>query len=178
MLVEMIAERKRFFAAQRAAEQRSKPPTKYQMRNRMCTYLRTKWLQPQSAKGKEALMNPKTLDKAILNSKKKRAGSKLKQKSKELKCMKEQESAVDEHEKEELRLCLNIVQDEDKAINYETLAVKSPIVFSIMLGEFDRQDLFDLHRLVMKRFESIAPEGYDLILWGDLKTMIEPNKED
>ncbi|GJX85910.1 hypothetical protein Tco_0336684 [Tanacetum coccineum] len=31
----MIAERKRFFAAQRAAEQRSKPPTKSQIMNRM-----------------------------------------------------------------------------------------------------------------------------------------------
>ncbi|GJX85863.1 hypothetical protein Tco_0336637 [Tanacetum coccineum] len=40
MLVEMIVERKRFFAAQRAAEQRSKPPTKAQIRNRMCTYLK------------------------------------------------------------------------------------------------------------------------------------------
>nr|GEY24804.1 hypothetical protein [Tanacetum cinerariifolium] len=40
MLVEMIAERKRFFATQRAAEQRSKPPTKAQMRNKMCTYLK------------------------------------------------------------------------------------------------------------------------------------------
>ncbi|GJR98540.1 hypothetical protein Tco_0270714 [Tanacetum coccineum] len=40
MLVDMIAERKRFFVAQRAAEQRSKPPTKSQMRNRMCTYLK------------------------------------------------------------------------------------------------------------------------------------------
>ncbi|GJY60977.1 hypothetical protein Tco_0461634 [Tanacetum coccineum] len=35
MLVEMIAERKKFFAAQRAAEQRSKPPTKTQIRNRI-----------------------------------------------------------------------------------------------------------------------------------------------
>ncbi|GKC14638.1 hypothetical protein Tco_1011420, partial [Tanacetum coccineum] len=40
MLVEIIAERKRFFAAQRAVEQRSKPPTKAQIRNRMCTYLK------------------------------------------------------------------------------------------------------------------------------------------
>ncbi|GJS07887.1 hypothetical protein Tco_0364683 [Tanacetum coccineum] len=40
MLVEMIAERKKFFAAQRAAKQRSKPPTKNQLRNRMCTYLK------------------------------------------------------------------------------------------------------------------------------------------
>ncbi|GJZ87164.1 hypothetical protein Tco_0658774, partial [Tanacetum coccineum] len=36
MLVEMIAERKKFFAA----EQRSKPPTKNKIRIRMCTYLK------------------------------------------------------------------------------------------------------------------------------------------
>ncbi|GKC02350.1 hypothetical protein Tco_0993960 [Tanacetum coccineum] len=40
MLVEMIAERKKFFASQRVAEQRSKPPIKSQTRNRMCTYLK------------------------------------------------------------------------------------------------------------------------------------------
>ncbi|GJZ84749.1 hypothetical protein Tco_0650088 [Tanacetum coccineum] len=40
MLVEMIAKRKKFFAAQRAAKQRSKPPTKTQIRNRMCSYLK------------------------------------------------------------------------------------------------------------------------------------------
>ncbi|GJW31452.1 putative ribonuclease H-like domain-containing protein [Tanacetum coccineum] len=40
MLVEMITEKKRFFAAQRAAEQRSKPPTKAHIRNRMCPYLK------------------------------------------------------------------------------------------------------------------------------------------
>ncbi|GKC78531.1 hypothetical protein Tco_1129305, partial [Tanacetum coccineum] len=36
ILVEMIAERKKLFAIQRAAKQRSKPPTKTQIRNRMC----------------------------------------------------------------------------------------------------------------------------------------------
>ncbi|GKD44576.1 hypothetical protein Tco_1269221 [Tanacetum coccineum] len=40
MLVEIIAERKKFFAAQRAADQRSKPHTKTQIRNRICTYLK------------------------------------------------------------------------------------------------------------------------------------------
>ncbi|GJW00504.1 hypothetical protein Tco_1555755 [Tanacetum coccineum] len=40
MLVEMIAERKRFFAAQRAEQIRNKPPTRAQLRNKMVTYLR------------------------------------------------------------------------------------------------------------------------------------------
>ncbi|GJW43267.1 hypothetical protein Tco_0072066 [Tanacetum coccineum] len=47
-----------------------------------------------------------------------------------------------------------------------------------MLRKFDRQDLVDFHRLVMKRFEDTTPEGYNLLLWGDLKVMFEPNVED
>ncbi|GKD19642.1 hypothetical protein Tco_1208800 [Tanacetum coccineum] len=44
--------------------------------------------------------------------------------------------------------------------------------FSSMLKKFDRQDLMDLHRLVMKRFEDNTPEGYNLLLWGDLKILL------
>ncbi|GJX93576.1 hypothetical protein Tco_0348162 [Tanacetum coccineum] len=40
MLVEMIAERKWFFAAQRAKQIRNKPPTRTQLRNKMITYLK------------------------------------------------------------------------------------------------------------------------------------------
>ncbi|GKC07630.1 hypothetical protein Tco_0999240 [Tanacetum coccineum] len=49
---------------------------------------------------------------------------------------------------------------------------------SSMLRIFDKQDLVDLHKLVMKRFEDTTPEGYNLLLWGDLKVMFEPNAED
>ncbi|GKC44033.1 hypothetical protein Tco_1061755 [Tanacetum coccineum] len=62
----------------------------------------------------------------------------------------DKEAAVDyEHEKEELRM-----------------------------WKCDRLDLVDLHRLVMKRFEDTTPEGYNLLLWGDLKVMFEPSAED
>ncbi|GKA12864.1 hypothetical protein Tco_0692410, partial [Tanacetum coccineum] len=50
--------------------------------------------------------------------------------------------------------------------------------FSSMLRKFNRQDLMDLHRLVMKRFEDNTPEGYNLLLWRELKVMFEPNAED
>ncbi|GKE28371.1 hypothetical protein Tco_1443755 [Tanacetum coccineum] len=46
-------------------------------------------------------------------------------------------------------------------------------IFSSMLRKFDRQDLMDLHRLVMKRFEYNTPEGYNLLLWGVLKKLYE-----
>ncbi|GJX11699.1 putative ribonuclease H-like domain-containing protein [Tanacetum coccineum] len=36
----------------------------------------------------------------------------------------------------------------------------------------------DLHRLVQERYDTTSPEGYDLLLWGDLKILFEPNEED
>nr|GEY19951.1 hypothetical protein [Tanacetum cinerariifolium] len=100
--------------------------------------------------------------------------------------------------------------DDDKAIDYETLDVKSPIIgcesqvlgtneagdvhvykltrldgsyrhfltFSRMLEVPDRQDVLDLHKIIMERFLDNDPEGYDLILWGDLKTLVELSKDD
>ncbi|GJT37219.1 hypothetical protein Tco_0937084 [Tanacetum coccineum] len=95
---------------------------------------------------------------------------------------------------------------EDESLNIESLTTKYPIVdwetqvlandkyyyqikiangsvkhykiFSAMLYDFDRQDVLELYRLVKERFQTASPKGYDLLLWGDLKTMIEPNEED
>ncbi|GJW82418.1 hypothetical protein Tco_0146393 [Tanacetum coccineum] len=69
----------------------------------------------------------------------------------------------DDTEKEELQVYLNIVPEEE-SLNIESLATK--------------QDMMELYRLVKERFQTSSPRGYDLLLWGDLKTMIEPNKED
>ncbi|GJV27778.1 hypothetical protein Tco_1384226 [Tanacetum coccineum] len=94
---------------------------------------------------------------------------------------------------------------DDVAIDVESLATKYPIVdwkihilnenmmyyqiirvdgssnnykiFSEMLDDFDRQDVIDLHRLVNERYETTSTEGYDLLLWGDLKTLFEPGCE-
>ncbi|GKA47618.1 hypothetical protein Tco_0740501 [Tanacetum coccineum] len=57
-------------------------------------------------------------------------------------------------------------------------SVKHYKLFSAMLYEFDRQDVLELYRLVKERFQIASPKGYDLLLWGDLKTLIEPNEED
>ncbi|GJW83808.1 hypothetical protein Tco_0156953 [Tanacetum coccineum] len=109
-------------------------------------------------------------------------------------------------EKEELRDSMDVVPRDDVAIDVESLATKYPIVdwkthilnenmmyyqiiradgssknykiFSEMLDDFDRQDVIDLHRLVNERYETTSLEGYDLLLWGDLKTLFEPNEED
>ena len=101
---------------------------------------------------------------------------------------------------------MEIVLNDDKAVNFEPLATKSPIVdsktqilgeemsyyqikradgsykmykiFSKMLNDFDRQDLIDLYRLVTERFKTTRPEGDDRLLWGDLMTIFEPSEED
>ncbi|GKB89488.1 hypothetical protein Tco_0961760, partial [Tanacetum coccineum] len=109
----------------------------------------------------------------------------------------------DNIEKEELQVYLDIVPEEE-SFNIESLATKYPIVdwvtqilandqyyyqikradgsvkhykiFSAMLYDFDRQDVLELYKLVKERFQTASPEGYDLLLWGDLKTMMEPNE--
>ncbi|GKC14884.1 hypothetical protein Tco_1011666 [Tanacetum coccineum] len=69
----------------------------------------------------------------------------------------------DDPEKEKLQVYLNIVL-EDEGLDVESLATK--------------QDVLELYRLVKERFQTASPKGYDLLLWGDLKTMIEPSEED
>ncbi|GJZ33673.1 hypothetical protein Tco_0579109 [Tanacetum coccineum] len=112
----------------------------------------------------------------------------------------------DDAEKEELKDSMNVVPRDDIAIDVESLATKYLIVdwkthvltknmmyyqiikadgsfknykiFSEMLDDFDRHDVMDLHRLVQERYDTTNLKGYDLLLWGDLKILFEPNKED
>ncbi|GKA16119.1 hypothetical protein Tco_0695866 [Tanacetum coccineum] len=109
-------------------------------------------------------------------------------------------------EKEELKTFLDIVPREEAPIDIESLSTKFPIVdwktivltetfmyyqvfrgdgssknykvLSEMLEDFDRMDVEELFRLVKERYSSSAPEGYDLMLWGDLHTLFEPDKDD
>ncbi|GJS95682.1 hypothetical protein Tco_0802650 [Tanacetum coccineum] len=50
--------------------------------------------------------------------------------------------------------------------------------FESMLKSFDRHDLEVLNRLVMERFQDNTPEGYNLMLWGDLKILVDPEQDD
>ncbi|GJW65858.1 putative ribonuclease H-like domain-containing protein [Tanacetum coccineum] len=47
-----------------------------------------------------------------------------------------------------------------------------------VLHIFDRQDLFHLYNLMMEQYSEITLEGFELILWGDLKIMMESSTED
>ncbi|GKF21690.1 hypothetical protein Tco_0070328, partial [Tanacetum coccineum] len=39
-------------------------------------------------------------------------------------------------------------------------------------------DLNDLYRLVQERFQDHPLEGHDLLLWGDLRMIFDPDKKD
>ncbi|GJY23667.1 hypothetical protein Tco_0397325 [Tanacetum coccineum] len=116
------------------------------------------------------------------------------------------EKLEDDTKKEDLKAYLDIILGDDVAIDIESLATKYPIVnwktyvlaenfmyyqifkadgssknyriFSEMLDDFDRQDVLDLHSLVKERYMISSPKGYDLMLWGDLKTLFELDEED
>ncbi|GKB32643.1 hypothetical protein Tco_0872044 [Tanacetum coccineum] len=109
-------------------------------------------------------------------------------------------------EKDELKGFLDIVPREEAPIEIESIFTKFPIVdwktcvltktfmyyqvfrgdgsskkykvLSEMLEDFDRLDVEELFRLVKERYSTSRREGFDLMLWGDLHTLFEPDKDD
>ncbi|GKA69251.1 hypothetical protein Tco_0775315 [Tanacetum coccineum] len=55
---------------------------------------------------------------------------------------------------------------------------KTYIFFSQMLNDFDREDLIVLYRLFNEKYASTRPCFDDLMLWGDMKVMFEPDSND
>ncbi|GJX60592.1 putative ribonuclease H-like domain-containing protein [Tanacetum coccineum] len=114
---QLLEKRRKHFAAKRAKEKRNKPPTKAQQRKIMCTYLKNM------------------------------EGYKLKDlKLKEYWIIPRDQKVEDDKETAKLKQLMEIIPDEEVAIDAIPLAVKSPI--SQMLKNFDREDLEDLYKLV------------------------------
>ncbi|GJY81176.1 hypothetical protein Tco_0493927 [Tanacetum coccineum] len=134
MLVEMIAERKKFFAAQRAAEQRSKPPTKTQIRNRMCVYLKNMEVVKSSERRTEGSS--------------KRAGDELESdKSKKQKIDEHVEAEKDDDQEEaEMKRHIEIVKDDEVAIDAIPLATKPPMIVEYKIDKDGRMGYFKLIR--------------------------------
>nr|GEU57992.1 hypothetical protein [Tanacetum cinerariifolium] len=97
---------------------------------------------------------------------------------------KEEATTEYEKEKEELRLSLKIIHNDDSEVNYKPLSRKFPSVSweYQLLGKMEaktwRQDLNDLHSLVQERFQNHPLEGHDLLLWGDLRMIFDPDEND
>ncbi|GKC93258.1 hypothetical protein Tco_1158700, partial [Tanacetum coccineum] len=100
---------------------------------------------------------------------------------------KKQKTDADLKKEEQLKTFLSKVPNEEEAINYEVLDKRvfradgnSRYIktFTEIVSRFDRMDFWELRSLVMQRFKTTTPDGIDLILWGDLKTMFEANAVD
>nr|GEY92509.1 hypothetical protein [Tanacetum cinerariifolium] len=176
LLEEYFERREKHLAAERAEAIRNKPPTRTQVRNKMITYLKHMDSEKEEKKSTEPESKGKK-GKRI----KRFADSTLKQKSsKKQKMKQEQESTKNKEETADPEILstkypivdwkshiLENVDKEDLHV-YKIIRANGNISYhkslSSMLRKFDRQDLVDLYRLVMKKFEDNNPEGYNLLL--------------
>ncbi|GKA57684.1 hypothetical protein Tco_0756872 [Tanacetum coccineum] len=170
LLAEFFERKKKQLAAERAEAIRNKPPTKTQLRNLMMTYLKNMGGYKHSQlKGKSyeeiqglyerqqkriqdfTPMDSEKEDQKPAKRLKRVAGSYATQKSpKKPKVMKsakdvtEEEATKYEKEKEELRLSLKIISNDDSEVNYELLSRKFPIMNweYQLLGKMEEKDMY------------------------------------
>ncbi|GKA30712.1 hypothetical protein Tco_0717017 [Tanacetum coccineum] len=149
-LVDLIAERKKLFAAQRAEQVRNKPPTRAQLGNKMVTYLKHignythtqlksksfEEIQKLYKKEQKWINDFVPLNSEMVKDNGKEDGDSQKQaksSKKRLRAEHDEESVKkqkleDEAETEELKACLDIVPRNDIAMDFESLATKYPII--------------------------------------------------
>ncbi|GJZ37188.1 hypothetical protein Tco_0583379 [Tanacetum coccineum] len=141
LLHDTIAAQRRFLAQQRAAEIRSRPPTRTQLRNQMMTYLKHVGGKKHSdlkTKNFEEIQvlyekddNIKEESKEEESTRKRKLGTRKKIKSRKRRFRQDtsqDDQTNSEKENDELRLCLTIATDEDKRVDYEILYKKVPII--------------------------------------------------
>ncbi|GKC67500.1 hypothetical protein Tco_1100098 [Tanacetum coccineum] len=192
LLMEFIAARKKFFAAKRTEEQRNNPPTKAEQRKKISgkssssgnlgSGRDTLTVGKISSSGNHITSSGNALAFYSQQWDTRTRSSRVKALMQSSKCLTKLTNSVKKHkveddvEKAELKACLEIVPNDDIAVNIESLAIKYPIVdwkthilvediinyqiiradgstknykiFSAMLYDFDRQDVLDLYRLV------------------------------
>ncbi|GJU18094.1 hypothetical protein Tco_1146060 [Tanacetum coccineum] len=207
LFVELLEKRKKHFAALSAQEKKNTPLTKAQKKSTMSTYLKhMAGFKQSQLKNKSFTKIQKLFDKAMtrVNMFVDMDTELVKESSKKAEAKMAQESSS-KRAGEELEQ--EIVQDDEVAIDALPLATKpAPIVnFQIyrkgrngiyqiiradgsskrysaiihMLRSFDREDLETLWKIVKARHGyTRLEEGYERVLWGDLKTMFEHHVED
>ncbi|GJY99482.1 hypothetical protein Tco_0516912 [Tanacetum coccineum] len=86
----------------------------------------------------------------------------------------------DDKETTELKLCMEIIPDEEEVIiNAIPLVVKSPRIVDWKIHKEGLESLEDFYKLVKARYGSTRPvESMDYLLWNDMKIMFEPHVED
>ncbi|GKA99111.1 hypothetical protein Tco_0827048 [Tanacetum coccineum] len=161
--------RKKHFAKLRAEETRRKPPTKAQKRNQMCTYLKNmdnyKHSQLKNKSFEEIQMlfdnTMKWVDLFVPMDSEVMEGSKSQAEGSDavtIESLATKYPIVDwkTHILAEDKMYYQIIRAYGSAKFYK--------IFSVMLNDFDKQDVLDLYRLVKERFETTSLEGYDRLV--------------
>ncbi|GJX71439.1 ribonuclease H-like domain-containing protein [Tanacetum coccineum] len=136
LLAEFFERRKKHLAAERAEAIRNKPPTKIQQQKRIQDFT------PIGSE-KEAQKPGKRL-KRVAGSYTTQKSTKKPKVMKSAKDITEEEAAEYEKEKEELRLSLKIISNDDSEVNYEPLSRKFPFMNweYQLLGKIEAKDMY------------------------------------
>ncbi|GJY48047.1 hypothetical protein Tco_0438003 [Tanacetum coccineum] len=187
LFVELMEKRKKHFAALRAQEKRSKPPTKAEKRNTMSTYLKNmagyKHNQLKSKSYDEIQemfdkkmkrvntfvdMNTELVkdSKTKVEGSSKRAGNELEQEKAK------KQKVGDDQEEAEMKRHIKIVKDNEVEIDAIPLATKSPVIVDYKIDKDGRMGYFKLIRAdgSSKRYSSMIKmlQGIDR---EDLETL-------
>ncbi|GJY37571.1 hypothetical protein Tco_0423935, partial [Tanacetum coccineum] len=126
---------KKYFAAKRAKEHRSKPPTKAQKRKTMSTYLKNMvgWKLNQ--------LKNKNIDSEMLEGSSKRAGSEQEQEAKK------KQKIKDDKETAKLQMLVEIIPDEEKvAVDAIPLAIKPPVIVDYKIHKEENSSYYKITR--------------------------------
>ncbi|GJU07602.1 hypothetical protein Tco_1124032 [Tanacetum coccineum] len=161
LLVEFFKRRKKQLAAERVEAIRNKPPTKTQLRNLMMTYLKNmggykhsqlKGKSYEEIQGLYERQQKRIQDFTPMDSKKEaqKSGKRLKRVARSYATQKSPKKP------KVIKSAKDVTEEE--ATEYEK----------------EKEEL----RLVQERFQDHPLEGHDLLLWGDLRMIFDPDEKD
>ncbi|GJZ18301.1 hypothetical protein Tco_0554424 [Tanacetum coccineum] len=85
----------------------------------------------------------------------------------------------EDKEKEDLKQCFKIVQDDEVEIDAIPLATKPTPIVNFQIHRKGRNGYYEIMRVDgSAKTYLLLEEGYKRVLWGDLKTMFEHHVED
>ncbi|GJU16699.1 hypothetical protein Tco_1144665 [Tanacetum coccineum] len=206
-MVELVNQRKKFFAEERAKARRSKPMTQSLLRNYMMNYLKNqrtwKLTQLKKLSFEEVKEEFDKLVKQVesfvpINIEATKA--QLKRYGEELQTEISKKQRIDDKDVSDTEEKVGKVKEEEpvkrvgkrkkqkarkgKRSIYQLIEQHGAdtvyMSFGAMLKDFTREDLIELYRLVMQKYGTNRPEdAYDIVLWSDLRTMFDlPLNED
>ncbi|GJY01821.1 hypothetical protein Tco_0359973, partial [Tanacetum coccineum] len=178
MLVELIDQRKKYFAAQKAEAKRNKPMTQAQQRTYMSNYIKNMGTTERTLELEDGDLQVEVRSLKRLAKEELRQESTKKQKVDEASGLVQEQLDEDEEElsQEDLQQIMMIVLVDAK--NVEALQTKYQII-NWEVNTDERDDLIQLWSLVKERFNSIEPT-YDKEkeLWVELKRLFELDNDD